>query len=174
MNNLSGSAKNKLGRREVLKLGVTVGTVGVLAAGYPFLNDASASSNLHGSVNSPKNHEGIGHGGYSGTMGDVDLSRFDPTEFLTAFDRGVKSTSITGATTREWDIVAIDKEIEIAPGVFFPAWTYNGQVPGPTFRCREGDLLRFHFSNSSNHPHTIHFHGFHPPSMDGIEPIIQP
>ena len=26
---------------------------------------------------------------------------------------------------------AVDREIEIAPGVFFPAWTYNGTVPGP-------------------------------------------
>ena len=31
-----------------------------------------------------------------------------------------------------------DKEIEIAPGVFFPAWTYNGTVPGPIVRATEG------------------------------------
>ncbi|MHB8114505.1 MAG: multicopper oxidase domain-containing protein, partial [Bellilinea sp.] len=67
-----------------------------------------------------------------------------------------------------------DQEIEIAPGVYFPAWTYNGQVPGPTFRCTEGDLLRFHFTNSSSHEHNIHFHGNHPPSMDGVTPIIEP
>ena len=28
------------------------------------------------------------------------------------------------------------------PGVFFPAWTYNGRVPGPTLRANEGDRLR--------------------------------
>ena len=32
---------------------------------------------------------------------------------------------------REYTLRAIDREIEIAPGVFFPAWTYNGTVPGP-------------------------------------------
>ena len=32
---------------------------------------------------------------------------------------------------REYDFVAEDREIEVAPGVFYPAWTYNGQVPGP-------------------------------------------
>ena len=73
---------------------------------------------------------------------------------------------------REWDVFAADKEIEVAPGVFFPAWTYNGQVPGPTFRCRQGDLLRFHFHNASSMPHTIHFHGIHPPSMDGVTPVV--
>src|SRR3990172_3456819 len=76
--------------------------------------------------------------------------------------RAVSQTT-DGRTLREYQITALDQEIEIAPGVYFPAWTYNGQVPGPTFRCTEGALLRFHFTNSSSHEHTIHFHGNHPP-----------
>ena len=32
---------------------------------------------------------------------------------------------------REYTLTAVDREIEVAPGVFFPAWTYNGTVPGP-------------------------------------------
>ena len=28
-----------------------------------------------------------------------------------------------------------DKEIEVAPGVSFAAWTYNGRIPGPTLRA---------------------------------------
>ena len=55
------------------------------------------------------------------------------------------------------------------PGVSFPAWTYNGRVPGPTLRCREGELLRIRFVNGSEHPHTIHFHGLHP-AVDGRHP----
>ena len=50
----------------------------------------------------------------------------------------------------------------------FAAWTYNGRVPGPTLRCREGDRLRITFINGSEHPHTIHFHGIHPSDMDGV------
>jgi FtsP/CotA-like multicopper oxidase with cupredoxin domain len=68
---------------------------------------------------------------------------------------------------REYEIFAVDREIEIAPGVFFPAWTYNGQVPGPTIRATEGDRLRIRFTNGGSHPHTIHFHGWHHPDMDG-------
>ena len=30
---------------------------------------------------------------------------------------------------REYTLVATDREVEIAPGVFFPAWTYNGTIP---------------------------------------------
>jgi hypothetical protein len=35
-----------------------------------------------------------------------------------------------GTLLREYELVAVDREIEIAPGMFFPAWTFNGQVPG--------------------------------------------
>ena len=50
----------------------------------------------------------------------------------------------------------------------FPAWVFNGRVPGPTLRCTEGDLLRVQFVNASPHPHTVHFHGIHPSNMDGV------
>ena len=72
---------------------------------------------------------------------------------------------------REWELVALDREIEVAPGVRFAAWTYNGRVPGPTLRCREGERLRITFANASAHPHTIHFHGIHPAEMDGVPGI---
>ena len=69
---------------------------------------------------------------------------------------------------REWELVAEEKEIEVAPGVKYAAWAYNGRVPGPTLRAREGERLRIRFTNGSKHPHTIHFHGIHPSSQDGI------
>ena len=44
---------------------------------------------------------------------------------------------------REWgELVASEKEIEVAPGVAFAAWTYNGRVPGSALRAREGERLR--------------------------------
>jgi FtsP/CotA-like multicopper oxidase with cupredoxin domain len=72
-----------------------------------------------------------------------------------------------GTLLREYEFFAVDREIEIAPGLFFPAWTYNGQVPGPTIRATEGDRVRVTFRNLGTHPHSIHFHGWHPPEMDG-------
>ena len=78
-----------------------------------------------------------------------------------------------GSLLREYEIFAVDREIEIAPGIMFPAWTFNGQVPGPTIRVTEGDHVRVRFLNQGSHPHTIHFHGWHPPSMDGSLPEHQ-
>jgi FtsP/CotA-like multicopper oxidase with cupredoxin domain len=75
---------------------------------------------------------------------------------------------------REYDLRALDRELEIAPGVFFPAWTYNGTVPGPVLRATEGDILRVNFTNAGSHPHTIHFHGIHPTNQDGVFEIVQP
>jgi FtsP/CotA-like multicopper oxidase with cupredoxin domain len=72
----------------------------------------------------------------------------------------------------EYELIAHDHDVEVAPGVFFPAWTYNGTVPGPVIRATEGDLLRVRFVNAGSHPHTIHFHGIHPAGMDGVFEIV--
>ena len=107
---------------------------------------------------------------HAGARGHVDPASngFDPDAVLTDFDGGTISRLPGGRVLREWDVVAEEKEIEIAPGVRYPAWTYNGRVPGPTFRATEGDRLRIRFRNGTGHPHTMHFHGIHPSNMDGI------
>jgi len=106
-------------------------------------------------------------------VGEVDhaANGFDPLQMLVDWDYGEVSTLPDGRTLREYEIIAYDREIEIAPGLFFPAWTYNGRVPGPTLRCTEGDQIRVHFINAGSHPHTIHFHGFHTATMDGVPGI---
>jgi len=103
-------------------------------------------------------------------MGDVDNAQngFDPSKMLTDWETGKVSQLPDGRTLRSFEIVAQDKEIEIVPGVFFPAWTYNGRVPGPTLRATEGERLRIVFRNESSHPHTMHFHGIHSARMDGV------
>ncbi len=75
---------------------------------------------------------------------------------------------------REYTLTALDREIEVAQGVFFQAWTYNGTVPGPVIRATEDDLLRVRFVNAGSHPHTIHFHGIHPADMDGVFEVVPP
>lgn len=104
-------------------------------------------------------------------VGAVDHERngFDPMQMLVDWDYGtVVGETESGGAIREYNISAGDIEIEIAPGIFFPAWTYNGRVPGPSIRCAEGDELRINFANYGSHPHTMHFHGFHTAEMDGV------
>lgn len=102
------------------------------------------------------------------------LKGFEPEKFLTNFDYGKISKTSDGKIIREFDIVAEDVNLEVAPGIFFPAWTYNGSVPGPTIRCTEGDRVRINFKNESLTDHTIHLHGTHRAEMDGILPNVKP
>jgi FtsP/CotA-like multicopper oxidase with cupredoxin domain len=74
---------------------------------------------------------------------------------------------------RAYTLTAFDREIEVAKGIKFPAWTYNGTAPGPVIRATEDDLLRVTFKNAGSHPHTIHFHGIHPANMDGVFEIVE-
>ncbi len=114
------------------------------------------------------------------TTGDVldpvytsQTVKFDPEKYLREFNYGRVSTLEDGKTLREFTIIANDDKImEISPGVFYNAWTFNGTSPGPTIRATEGDLIRVKFINDGSKQHTIHFHGIHPAEMDGVfEPV---
>lgn len=104
------------------------------------------------------------------TVGEVDNERngFDPTAMLTDWETGTVSTLPDGRRLRTFTVTAEDKEIEIAPGVMFPAWTFNGRVPGPSLRAVEGERLQIIFRNNGSHPHSMHFHGIHAARMDGV------
>jgi len=162
---------SKLTRRDFLKtvLGGSLAVTGIatgenLTQNSKFTSQSSGNTDQGHDDNSHSNH------GNTGTVGQVnhESNGFDPADMLYDWDYGQVSQLPNGGTLREFHIAAIDKELEIAPGVYFPAWTYNGRVPGPSLRCVEGDRIRITFVNAGSHPHTIHFHGIHSASMDGV------
>src|SRR5687767_439349 len=59
----------------------------------------------------------VSHG--HGAVGTVDHARngFHPLDMLTDFDGGVVSKDSSGRTVREYELVTVDKEIEVAPGI---------------------------------------------------------
>ena len=126
----------------------------------------------HGAGGAHAGHSAFPHAAFAKDR-RVDHARngFHPTELLRDFDYGTTHRLPSGRVVREWELVAQDREIEVAPGVVYEAWIYNGRVPGPTLRAREGELLRVRLVNASEHPHTIHFHGVHSAAMDGMPGI---
>jgi len=170
--------QNALSRRRMLGGLGGLGTIG-LASGALFTQLPAAAPTAPATPEpaTPEpgadHHAQMAHSLGNILVGDVDSTAngFDPSALLTDFDYGTVSTLPNGQVLREYTISAVDKTIEIAPGIHFPAWTYNGRVPGPTIRCTEGDRVRITFVNGSSHPHSIHFHGFHSAEMDGVTPV---
>jgi FtsP/CotA-like multicopper oxidase with cupredoxin domain len=171
---------NRISRRNFL-LGAGAAVVGVSAGSLWKGNRKSAAqSNEH--AHDPSHAEAHD----MAVVGECTSGTLDPDGYLTHFHYGDRQTPLAdGRTFREYEIHAVDKEIEIAPGVFFPSWAYaadaapgsrTGHVPGPTIRARQGDRIRIDFYNEGSHPHTMHFHGFHSAEMDGAMPsqYVQP
>jgi FtsP/CotA-like multicopper oxidase with cupredoxin domain len=146
-------------------------------AGAAFVGTRSSSAAEHGhgghdaaATNGPPEPHAGHSGEHASFRGAVDnvANGFDPHKILREFDSGKTTRMADGRVLRTFELVAVEQEIEVAPGIRFAAWTYNGRIPGPTLRAREGERVRIAFANGSNHPHTIHFHGIHAAAQDGV------
>ena len=80
-------------------------------------------------------------------------------------ENGVKVFELTAKETK-WEVV---------PGKMVTAWAYNGMIPGPEIRVREGDRVKVILKNELPESTVIHFHGLElPNAMDGVPFITQP
>ena len=76
---------------------------------------------------------------------------------------------------KEFHLIAEPVVREIAPGMKANLWGYNGQSPGPTIECVEGDKVRFFVTNKLPEHTTVHWHGILlPAGMDGVGGLNQP
>lgn len=75
---------------------------------------------------------------------------------------------------REFDLTFELVEHELLPGVKFPVFAFNGQVPGPVFRVQENDWIKVNVRNNTEEMHTIHWHGVDLIyTMDGVPMVAQ-
>src|SRR5688572_5540648 len=119
----------RFSRRDFLRVGATTAAVassaGALAVLVP--EHGQAASGPHTQHDHKQrvraSHQKHDEQSHSMTVGEVGPNAIgiDPTAYLTTFDYGEVSTLPSGQTLRDYTIVAADREIEIAPGVFFPA-----------------------------------------------------
>ena len=91
-----------------------------------------------------------------------------------------------GAAARAAEEPPVDFTLEIAPYVLeaspkhrFPTLAYNGQVPGPLLRMKQGRQITVEIRNKSAEPDIVHWHGlFLPVAVDGAmeegSPMIPP
>ncbi len=69
--------------------------------------------------------------------------------------------------------------LEISPGVIVRTVAYNGQVPGPLLRLREGRPARIDVTNKNATPDLVHWHGlaidaYNDGAMEEGSPMIEP
>ncbi len=82
------------------------------------------------------------------------------------------STSADGFVT----LTAAEAKAPIGGGDYQPAavWAYNGTVPGPIIRAKQGEEVRIRFVNNLSQPSTIHWHGIRiENAMDGVAGLTQ-
>jgi manganese oxidase len=76
---------------------------------------------------------------------------------------------------KEFHLVAEPVRRQLAPGMTANLWGYNGQSPGPTIECVEGDKVRIFVTNKLPEHTTVHWHGMLLPNgMDGVGGLTQP
>ncbi|MEH6719960.1 MAG: copper oxidase [Aurantimonas endophytica] len=76
---------------------------------------------------------------------------------------------------KEFHLVAEPVERQMADGMTAYLWGYNGQSPGPTIECVEGDRVRIFVSNKLPEHTSVHWHGMILPcGMDGVAGLTQP
>jgi len=61
-------------------------------------------------------------------------------------------------TVHDIDMPIIEKDMTVAAGFVVHAWTFGGQVPGPTIRVHLGDTVNVHLKNEGTMSHSIDFH----------------
>ena len=73
--------------------------------------------------------------------------------------RGAPDSAAESPQVRQRTLVAEEVDWEIQSGITVKAWTYNGAMPGPEIRVREGDTVRITLVNKLPVSTTLHWHG---------------
>src|SRR5438876_9420630 len=69
--------------------------------------------------------------------------------------------------------------LELAPGKIIDTFGYNGAVPGPLLRAREGQQVNIDIRNDTDIDDIVHWHGLYLPSasdgaMEEGSPMVEP
>lgn len=74
----------------------------------------------------------------------------------------------------DYELTLKPQSITLLPGTSTPAWTFNGQFPGPTLRLKQNRPVRILVRNELPEPTTIHWHGIRlNNAADGVPGLTQ-
>lgn len=78
--------------------------------------------------------------------------------------------------TVKMDLTTKEVIADIAPGITLNYWTFNGTVPGPFLRAREGDTVELTLKNdpTSLHMHNVDLHAVNGPGGGAVATNVAP
>ncbi|MEP0337153.1 MAG: multicopper oxidase family protein [Alphaproteobacteria bacterium] len=88
----------------------------------------------------------------------------------------VPAWAVSSPPGRQFDLTAApgDTHLIDSDGGKTKIWSYNGRVPGPEIRVRQGERLRVAVGNDLAEETTVHWHGLRVPNaMDGVPHLTQ-
>lgn len=169
------------GRTVLVRVGTTVVAFGVV--GGLVVTSAKTSefpgtfSMMKGTADYGGGPEG-GHEAHTETAGHAQHGKSAPVPGKSA--AGTVSVADlkgprTGTPDRRFTLVAQEKKLKLASGRTIDAWTFNGQIPGPELRMKEGELVEITLINRlTKAPVTSHWHGVDVPNAeDGVAGATQ-
>ncbi len=152
----------KTNRRTALRI-MGIGAVGGLAG---CLNNSEENGNSGSEGSDDSTEDGLD----DPMEVDVDTIAADPTDIPSPVDWDE-------AKTHEWEVETIEAVAEVEPGVTVRFMTFEGQVPGPFFRCRVGDTVRLKFKVPDEHNrdvHNIDYHAVYGPGGGAVDTTLAP
>lgn len=100
--------------------------------------------------------DGFGRGAASGTGGaEIDPDATPPDDWEA---RDPVLPPAPASREQRIAVAASEGVGEIAPGTTQQLWSFDGQVPGPTYRGKVGDRFQFTLTNEGQVGHSIDFH----------------
>ena len=93
--------------------------------------------------------------------------------------RDSHGSSVPIATAPDYSLRIAPLRLELAPGKVIDTFAYNGTVPGPVLRLREGRPVSIDIRNDTDVDDIIHWHGLYVPSaadgaMEEGSPMVEP
>ena len=108
----------------------------------------------------------------------LDMAAVDPRDVVARYGLDARGDrDLTPRIEGNLHIFDLDTSVirwTILPRVTVDAYAFNGQVPGPRLRFRQGDRVRINVTNRLPETTTVHWHGLVLPNvMDGPAHITQ-
>ncbi|MDF0512994.1 multicopper oxidase family protein [Agromyces sp. H3Y2-19a] len=150
---------DRRGRRTVTGFAALAGLAVGASIGWVWLADTAPPS-----LEAAPGHHAVAAGASAGAGAEASVSVAD---LRTPADPGRRTDRFT--LTAKRSLVVLDD------GATIDAWTFDGQVPGPELRVREGDLVEVELRNDDIAAGvTLHWHGVDVPNgEDGVAGVTQ-